>query len=703
MDHRLRSRIAVLVCAGSSSVAAAQPTLIITGTGTDLASGGNAVSGLVYDADAAEYIPYTWQRGVGYARIPGATFGGSSGVFCSSDAGVLAMAADNTANWGDLNCFNGYCFGSMAGCTPGEPRPPQNPCWVPAISHRWTNASGWVNAGSFDRVLDSATGRWYGGTRCDGDINQPNDLSGDGRYLVGGAWWAPLMHTDGGPGFGLCGHFYAFRYDSLTGAFDRLPSSSNTTRADRVNHDGSVITGYDLDAANSLRRTSVWRNGVQTIIDPYLGAKDNAAVNGPGTFVASGASPEFVATTFPPLTGVRLVRWAWTGSAWSPQNLGRPASYIDPSSGVPIACSNMWAEAVSDDGNTIVGTALYGAAPPVIGGIFRPFIWSTSINAGVPIDLEAHLASQGSTIFTGGFTIDRVIGMSGDANAILVIIRDGRNTCTPPARSHSPFTIGVVYRNGTPIACDPPRIGLDPKDWIESHDYPFGVSLNVTASGSWPLTYQWQREDPANPGAWLNLAESCSNFDDSNWDYEGVGKNQLRIGQHFGGGGRGGRYRVVISNACGSVASAPATVTFRSGACCAPGTVCEIKYQEDCVHPDVGGIYLGDAVACGPTDPCLEPSGACCRGATCEAVLQSACTGANTSFSGGGTVCNAFGGDNTAPCCLADYNHIGGVTVQDIFDFLGGYFSQSPHADINGGGVSVQDIFDYLSVYFAAC
>ena len=79
------------------------------------------------------------------------------------------------------------------------------------------------------------------------------------------------------------------------------------------------------------------------------------------------------------------------------------------------------------------------------------------------------------------------------------------------------------------------------------------------------------------------------------------------------------------------------------------------------------------------------------------------CTGPNNSYKGNGTSCNAPG-NNTLPCCKADYNQSGSVTVQDIFDFLGGYFSQDAKADINGvGGVTVQDIFDYLAAYFGGC
>ncbi|MFN7021986.1 MAG: GC-type dockerin domain-anchored protein [Phycisphaerales bacterium] len=53
-------------------------------------------------------------------------------------------------------------------------------------------------------------------------------------------------------------------------------------------------------------------------------------------------------------------------------------------------------------------------------------------------------------------------------------------------------------------------------------------------------------------------------------------------------------------------------------------------------------------------------------------------------------------------CCAADFNGSGGLSVQDIFDYLAAYFADQPAADFNGsGGLSVQDIFDYLAAYFA--
>jgi hypothetical protein len=53
--------------------------------------------------------------------------------------------------------------------------------------------------------------------------------------------------------------------------------------------------------------------------------------------------------------------------------------------------------------------------------------------------------------------------------------------------------------------------------------------------------------------------------------------------------------------------------------------------------------------------------------------------------------------------CLADFNGTGGVTVQDIFDFLAAWNVAGPGTDFNGDRiVSVQDIFDFLASWNSA-
>jgi hypothetical protein len=134
-----------------------------------------------------------------------------------------------------------------------------------------------------------------------------------------------------------------------------------------------------------------------------------------------------------------------------------------------------------------------------------------------------------------------------------------------------------------------------------------------------------------------------------------------------------------------------------TGACCV-GSVCSLSNATACGS---GTFTLGGA--CSP-NPCSAPTtGACCSGSTCSVATAAACTGVNTSFAGAGTACNVAG-NNTTPCCKADFNQSGGVTVQDIFDFLAGYFSNDVRADVNASGsVTVQDIFDFLSAYFTGC
>lgn len=96
--------------------------------------------------------------------------------------------------------------------------------------------------------------------------------------------------------------------------------------------------------------------------------------------------------------------------------------------------------------------------------------------------------------------------------------------------------------------------------------------------------------------------------------------------------------------------------------------------------------------------------GVCCRGTTCTSNVQSAnCAGAFTQFIPAATTCNAAG-VNYTPCCRADYNHVSGITVQDVFDFLTAWFAGDPLANFVTNGVgtpSVQSVFDYLTAWFA--
>lgn len=92
--------------------------------------------------------------------------------------------------------------------------------------------------------------------------------------------------------------------------------------------------------------------------------------------------------------------------------------------------------------------------------------------------------------------------------------------------------------------------------------------------------------------------------------------------------------------------------------------------------------------------------GACCNGAACTLTTATNCSAAN--FRGVGAICGTAG--NPTSCCRANFNGQGGVTVQDIFDFIGVYFAGDMAADFNqSGGVSIEDIFTFIGAWFAGC
>lgn len=132
-----------------------------------------------------------------------------------------------------------------------------------------------------------------------------------------------------------------------------------------------------------------------------------------------------------------------------------------------------------------------------------------------------------------------------------------------------------------------------------------------------------------------------------------------------------------------------------TGACC-EGGICTTSDADLCVN---GVFTAGAACATVPCSPIGQPPGACCAGSACTITDPGGCSG---QFTGSNTVCGTAG--NPVTCCPANFNRVGGVSVQDVFDFLAAYFQSQAAADFNGdGGVSVQDIFDYVSAYFVPC
>jgi hypothetical protein len=123
------------------------------------------------------------------------------------------------------------------------------------------------------------------------------------------------------------------------------------------------------------------------------------------------------------------------------------------------------------------------------------------------------------------------------------------------------------------------------------------------------------------------------------------------------------------------------------------------------ISDGAGGASAGGGTVSGATTVLASTSGGT------PAVLT--ITGAQSSDSGeysvvvstsAGSATSAAASVEVGGGCAADVNGTGGVSVQDIFDFLTLWLANDPIADFNGtGGVSVQDIFDFLEAWVEGC
>jgi len=139
------------------------------------------------------------------------------------------------------------------------------------------------------------------------------------------------------------------------------------------------------------------------------------------------------------------------------------------------------------------------------------------------------------------------------------------------------------------------------------------------------------------------------------------------------------------------------------GACCASNNFCFPVTQASCAGIP-GTTWQGPLTTCNPNLCGVAQTGACCTGGICIVTDAASCAGGNNSFQGPGSVCNSEG-NNTEPCCRADFDQNGTVAVPDIFAFLASWFAGADNANFDGMGVdpTVPDIFAYLGAWFAGC
>ncbi len=383
-----------------------------------------------------------------------------------------------------------------------------------------------------------------------------------------------------------------------------------------------------------------------------------------------------------------------------------PPCYLDLNSGplnlegnndvwyywVPACSSPVW---ISTSGEYNFQLGLYDAC-------YSPFVTPSLLDAGQILDPSGdpkiHFTPTGGT----GYYI-RVLSYDADAAFTVLASQDAvpNDSCegalTENISSAAPTIVTVDTRCASPsagglapLACGDATGGFD----MGSDRY---YTLNIQSTGTLQITRCNGTFRPVValystcPDTQPQAALVCGFADVSTCDpifvsYPVVAGRPLvmRVGGFPAG-------PIGVSTLTLSITPAPI------GACCQPSGACAPVAAGDCA-----GVYSGDGSVCNPS-PCPAPTGACCNGSSCTALSAAACAAASGTYKGEGIPCQGQPG-NPITCCSSNFNGEGGVTVQDIFDFLAGYFGGSLDADVNHSGqLTVQDIFDFLTGYFAGC
>ena len=438
---------------------------------------------------------------------------------------------------------------------------------------------------------------------------------------------------------------------------------------------------------------------------------------------------DFGATSAGPPTVVAQ----WNGSAWSgfSPNLGPSNAYAGIVGDVYIGYGEGESVAVMPNGNIVVGGAFFFDGAPTTFHYLAMWNGSQWIDMGITnggvlamvVRPNGHLVIGGVFTLAGGVSNtnhiadwDGVstfgdgtpewtalgIGMNNNVNALLnmpdgSLVAAGEFTAVGNVTAGDTAAVRVARWNAT--------------SWTALGS---GLSSSVYALALMP------NNDLVAGGAFTAAigttpaANRVARWNGSSWSAMGTGLSGTGAnpGVNYPGGAVfslavdsrgvllvGGD----IGTAGGNVSAYLARWADCVGACCQSDGSCTIAAGSPTASCTSGTLVIGGT--CTPNT--CPAAGVCCRGATCStSITQANCTAVGTvgaSFLSSASACNGAGAD-TAPCCYADFNHSGSITVQDIFDFLSAWFGESPYAKVGGDGVApptVQAIFDFLAAWFA--
>jgi uncharacterized membrane protein len=325
----MKTRIAITALAALTLAAGASAqSLTILGQGNDPFAISD--TGMVVGANGAGH--WYWTADSGIVPIGGAApfdFGGQTGV--SSDGSVISGSFVNpSTGLGELGIYD-------------------------VANGIWT-ALGSLGASSGN----SAASAW--------------GMSGDGDHIVGLGWIN-------------AGSAHAIQWSNGEGVSDLGSTvAGRSSRANAVNHDGSVVVGWQ-DGESGFRQGAVWVNGVQTLIFDNDGGEmgEASSVSADGQWVTGSTNGQ---------------------AAWRYNTVSGGFEYIDPVLG-NLFNPRAAGVAISDDGSTIVGfVSPFGPPFNRIGYIWQEGVGTTLLND--------YFAAEGVNA-DAGYSFISPFTMSGDA------------------------------------------------------------------------------------------------------------------------------------------------------------------------------------------------------------------------------------------------------------------------------------------------
>lgn len=244
----------------------------------------------------------------------------------------------------------------------------------------WTAATGWRQLmpprPADGAVVDAEDGSVFG-------------MSRDGRVVTGLYW----RNTAEG------GLAHASRWLEA-GVVEDMGSSGGSSRIDDANADGRVLVGWDEHPQFGNRRAAVWVDGVKTVLDESDWPSEAAAVNARGNIIVGQAVD--------PKRGIEsAVMWTWNGRKWAKKVLG-------VLEGTKLGGS-AYASGLSDDGQTVVGTANRFFSPASKG-----FVWTAATGM---VEAEKYFADRGYDP-GGKLSVESVNAISGDGQVMGVVGTD---------------------------------------------------------------------------------------------------------------------------------------------------------------------------------------------------------------------------------------------------------------------------------------